>query len=240
MKAVILAGGRGERFGGTGNKCMTYYKGRPILFQSINNAVEYVKPDEIIILVGYKPDEIINYFGDHYKNTPIKYAFQPNPMGIVDALSCCKHYIKKDDFFLMLGDEILFNPKHKDMVQYYKTSDCFAVCGMVLVKNKYQISKTYNIIYNKKRIFRLIEKPSFIFNNLMGTGNCVFHNKTLDYIDNLPVNTRRGRQEQELVDLIQYTIDEGNLVEWFIIGDKYENVNDENCLLNLINWDEKK
>lgn len=237
MKAVILAGGRGERLGATGNKCMLFYRGKPILFQSIHNAVDYAKVDEIILLVGYKPDLIINYFGNHFKNTKITYAFQPEPHGIVDAINCCRGYIQKDDFLLMLGDEIIKNPKHKELINYYHKNKCFCLCGVIESDNPHHISKTYTFIYNNKKIIRLIEKPKHIFNNLMGTGNCVFNNRILDYIDSTPVNTRRGRQERELVDLIQCAVDDGKTVEWFIIGDRYENVNDETCLMNLINWE---
>jgi len=236
MKAVILAGGRGERLDTTGNKCMTYYHGEPILYQSINNAIEHAEVDEIIMLVGYKPDLIINHFGTSYKKTSILYAFQPEPHGIVDAISCCRDYIKKDDFLLMLGDEIIIKPNHKRMINYYKRNKCSIVCGVVEEENHNKISKTYNFINSGSRIHRLIEKPTHIFNNFMGTGNIVFSNHVLDYIEKTPINTRRGRQEKELVDLIQCAIDEGERVDWFVIGEKYENVNDEECLYNLVNW----
>lgn len=238
MKAVILAGGRGERLGATGNKCMTYYKGFPLLYHNLYNAVTKAKVDEIILLVGFKPEMVINYFGNRFRNTKITYAFQPEPLGIVDAINCCCEYIKKDDFLLMLGDEIILNPNHKSMINYYHSKkECFGLCGVVKTDNLHNISKTYNFIDDNRKIIRLIEKPKHIFNNLMGTGNCVFNNSILDYIDITPVNTRRGRQERELVDLIQCAVDDGQIIEWFLIGDKYENVNDENCLLNLVNWE---
>lgn len=237
MKAVILAGGRGERLNNTGNKCMLSFRNKPILERSLFNAVS-VGVDGIILLVGYKADTIINHYGNKYKNTPITYAFQHEPKGIVDAIQCCMEYIRKDDFLLMLGDELILHPKHIEMREYFEKNKCFGLCGVVSVKDESRIQKTYTILTSEDNIYRLIEKPNHIFNDYMGTGNCFFKNKILDYIEITPINKRRGREEKELVDLVQCAIDEGKRIDWFVIGDDYENVNDESCLINILNWDE--
>jgi dTDP-glucose pyrophosphorylase len=59
--------------------------------------------------------------------------------------------------------------------------------------------------------------------NVMGTGNCIFKNEILGYINETPINQQRG--EKELPDLIQCAIDEDNIVKSFVICDHYANVN---------------
>ena len=60
-------------------------------------------------------------------------------------------------------------------------------------------------------------------NNIMGTGNCIFNSEIFSYINQTPINQKRG--EKELPDLIQCAIDEGNIVKSFKICDHYVNIN---------------
>jgi dTDP-glucose pyrophosphorylase len=226
MKALILAGGRGKRLGGVSeekNKCMIEIKKKPLIEYSLDCASQ-TNVSEIVIVVGYKAEEIINTYGNEYNGKQIKYVIQPEQKGLVHAIECAKEAIGKEDFMLMLGDELMVNPKHSAMIKKYRQEDLFALCGVVNVEDKNLIKKTYAIIQGEdNRIFRLIEKPSNPMNNIMGTGNCVFKNKIFSYIPQTPINQKRG--EKELPDLIQCAIDEGKVVKSFVICDRYFNVN---------------
>lgn len=112
------------------------------------------------------------------------------------------------------------------MIENFRNENLFAVCGIVIEKNKAKIRRTYSIMQSDDgRIHRLIEKPKNPLNNLKGTGNCVFKNEIFSYIDQTPVNQQRG--EKELPDLIQCAIDDGKDVRSFIICDRYTNINSE-------------
>lgn len=226
MKALILAAGRGKRLGKMcveHNKCMLIVKGKPLIEYSLDCSSK-VKVDEIVIVLGYKAEEIINKYGNMYKNIKIKYVLQKNSEGLVHAIECATKIIGKDDFMLLLADELLHAPKHKFMLNKFKEEKLFGVCGIVKVKDKSLISKTYSIIQDKEnRIYRLIEKPNKPMSNIMGTGNCIFKNEILSYIKQTPINQKR--KEKELPDLIQCAIDEGHIVKSFVICDHYVNVN---------------
>lgn len=231
MKALILAGGRGKRLEGISdsqNKCMLMLKGKRLIEYSLGNAVN-ADVDEIIIVVGYKAEDIINAYGIHYNGKPVRYVIQWEQRGLVHAIECSMDAIGNDDFMLFLGDEILANPKHRLMLEKFHKEDLFGVCGVVVEKERSRISKTYAIVQDgDHRIYRLIEKPRMPLNNLMGTGNCVFKNELLSYIEHTPINQKRG--EKELPDLIQCAVDEGNIVKSFIICDGYTNINSEEDL----------
>jgi len=240
MKALLLAGGRGRRLEGTSlgiNKCMLNLGGKPVLEYNIDNAIE-IGTDEIIIVVGYRAEDIINRYGIEYKDTKIKYVIQKEQKGLVHAIECAADALNGDDFFLALGDEILIKPKHSQMMQLFRKENLFGICGVLVQENKALISKTYTLVEdNDQRIYRLVEKPRKALNNLMGTGNCIFKNGLLSYIDRTPINHERG--EKELPDLIQCAIDEGNIVKSFITCDNYFNINSdeelktaEKCLNN--------
>ena len=104
------------------------------------------------------------------------------------------------------------------------SSSAFAVCGVLKVANRELIKKTYTIVKDDKdTVYRLVEKPRRPLNEYMGTGDCVFRNAILNYIEFTPIH--HERLEKELPDLIQTAIDDGETVKAFIICDKYTNVN---------------
>ncbi|MFH1462576.1 MAG: sugar phosphate nucleotidyltransferase [bacterium] len=226
MKVLILAGGRGKRLGEMSkekNKCMIEIEGKPLIAHSLDCAVQ-TDVSEIVILVGHMAEEIINTFGNNYQGKRVKYVFQSEQKGLVHAIECAKDSLAGEDFMLMLGDELMVNPKHQEMIKKFEEENLFALCGMLEVPDRNLIKKTYTVIHGEaNQIFRLIEKPNKPMNNLMGTGNCVFRNKILSYIPQTPINQKRG--EKELVDLIQCAIDEGEIVKSFNICEQYFNVN---------------
>lgn len=227
MKALILAGGRGSRLDeltDEKNKCMHEFRGRPLIEYSLLNAVA-ARVTEIIIVVSYRAESIINRYGNQFAGVPVRYVIQWERKGLVHAIECSEAAINGSDFMVFLADEILFEPRHSALIDSFHAQDVFAICGVVQVDDLTQISKTYAIIYNEsdRRIFRLIEKPRTPLNALMGTGNCVFRNGIFQYIPFAPINQKRG--EKELPDLIQCAVDDGQFVQYFDIGGTYVNIN---------------
>ncbi len=227
LKALVLAGGRGNRLNELSaeqNKCMTRVCGKHLIEYNLDCALG-VDVDEIILVVGYKAETIINFLGNNYKGKPVKYVIQGEQRGLVHAIECAQKSINGDDFFLMLGDEMLFNPKHQSMVEEFKKNkDIFGMCGIVTVKDREQIKKTYTLIQGPHHdIYRLIEKPRHPLNEFQGTGHCVFRNQIYDYIKYTPIHHERN--EKELPDLIQCAIDDAMTIKAFTICDKYTNIN---------------
>ena len=78
MKAVVLAAGRGERIHETIeplNKCMLKIDGKHLIQYSLESAI-LSKAGEIIIVVGYQAETIINTFGISFKGVKIRYVIQ--------------------------------------------------------------------------------------------------------------------------------------------------------------------
>jgi dTDP-glucose pyrophosphorylase len=233
MKALILAAGRGKRLGNitdSANKCMLMLGGRPILEYNIERAIEIEEIDEILIVVGYRAEDIINRYGIEYKGKRINYVIQNERKGLVHAIEYAKDFIGRDDFFLLLGDEVLINSRHRELLGQFMRDNLFGICGVTFQRDKSKISRTYAVLTDDSgRIFRLIEKPRRALNNWQGTGHCVFRNEILSYIERTPIHPERG--EKELPDLIQCAVDDGRLVKVFNICDGYINVNSEEDLL---------
>lgn len=227
MKALVLAGGRGNRLNELSaeqNKCMIEVRGKHLIEYNLECALD-VGVDEIVIVVGYKAETIINFLGNSYKGKRIKYVIQTEQRGLVHAIACAQKTIGGDDFFLMLADEVLFRPRHEKMMAAFRANhDIFAICGIVKVADREQIKKTYTLISGPELdIYRLIEKPRHPLNDYQGTGHCVFRNAIFDYIPYTPIHHERN--EKELPDLIQCAVDDAKIVKAFMLCEKYTNVN---------------
>lgn len=253
MKAIILAAGRGNRLSNRTNetnKCMLEFDGKPILEYNLDRASEIPEINEIIVVVGHKADDIISKYKRHftsemYRRKSIKYVYQWEQKGLVHAIECAKEALEGENLFLMLGDEILLDPRHNEMAKEFsdrqykdnELSSLFGFCGVVRrrLEKLEKVSKTYAILFDKHwNINRLIEKPRYFPNAFQGTGHCIFQNEILNYIDECPIHIRRGRGEKELPDLIQCAIDDGKEVRHFVVADDYFNINTAEDLKELI------
>lgn len=231
MKALILAAGRGSRlneFTKDKNKSMLSLFHKPLLEYNLEHAYK-ARVKEIIIVIGYRGEEIKKYIGGNFRGIKVSYVTQEEQKGLVHAIECAKDAIGDSDFFLMLGDEFLVNANIKGMIKKFRKEESYILCGVVKEKEKSSIGKTYSIMGDdKNRIYRLIEKPRFPINDLKGTGHCIMRNDVLRYIPRTPINMNRG--EREMVDLFQLAIDEGKKVGAFKISEGYVNVNTEEDL----------
>lgn len=238
LKGLILAGGRGKRlneYTESENKCMMRFGGKPLIEYSLEN-VYNLGLKEIVIVVGHKAEQIINTYGNAFRNIPIKYVIQRDQLGLVHAMECSKNFVGDSHFLLLLGDEFFIKPDHEKLLKVFREEQAVAVCGIIKVEDRSLIAKTYAILYDRdsRMILRLIEKPKNPSNDFMGTGNIVFKHQIFDYVLQTPINQKRG--EQELPDLIQCAIDDGQKVLFQELASQYVNVNspEEVTILNEI------
>jgi glucose-1-phosphate thymidylyltransferase len=70
MKVVIPAAGAGKRLFPhtfTKPKPMVYIAGKPIIGHILYRMID-VEPEEVVLVVGYKKEQIISYIDQHYSN----------------------------------------------------------------------------------------------------------------------------------------------------------------------------
>jgi NDP-sugar pyrophosphorylase family protein len=106
MQAVILAAGQGLRlrpFTEHSPKALVPVNNQPLLFHTLKSLPQSIS--EIIIVVGYLGDQIVEAIGDSYNGVPISYAWQKDLLGTGDALLCAKDLLK-DKFLVINGDDL--------------------------------------------------------------------------------------------------------------------------------------
>src|SRR3989344_633943 len=113
MKALILGGGRGKRLNELTrdrNKSMVELFSRPIIEHNLDECIE-IGVSEIILVLYYRPEEIMRYIGKDYKGVRVRYMIEKRGKGLVTAIENAKELIGDSDFILMLADEIVVDDK---------------------------------------------------------------------------------------------------------------------------------
>ena len=86
---IILAGGLGTRLASVVNdvpKPMAPVAGKPFL-DHILCALPLEHINSIILSVGHKSNKVIEYYEEFYKNIPIIYSIEEEPLGTGEGLA---------------------------------------------------------------------------------------------------------------------------------------------------------
>src|SRR4030042_1021823 len=120
MQAIILAAGEGPRlrpFTMSKPKVMLPIGNKPILAYVVKALVENGLMD-IIMVVGYKKERIMSFFGDGSKfGAKITYVVQEKQLGTAHALLYVKNMVK-EDFVLVAGDNIVDKETISRIIQH--------------------------------------------------------------------------------------------------------------------------
>jgi len=95
MKAVVLAAGQGTRLRPLTDdkpKALVEVADRPILSHCFDQLIG-IGADELLVVVGYKKEKLIEHYGDSYDDVPITYAHQREPQGLAHALLTVEEHI---------------------------------------------------------------------------------------------------------------------------------------------------
>uniref|UniRef100_A0A7J3PK86 Nucleotidyltransferase family protein n=1 Tax=Staphylothermus marinus TaxID=2280 RepID=A0A7J3PK86_STAMA len=156
MLAAILAGGFGKRLKPYTDeipKSLIEICGKPILEWQINWLKKHGF-NEIVLLIGYKKEKIIDYFGSGCKyGVKITYVIEDEPLGTGGAVKNAEHILSKVDFFLLINGDILTDLNPLKLVE--KLSEKYlGVIAAVPLPSPYGVLDLEN-----SRIKGFIEKP---------------------------------------------------------------------------------
>ena len=107
MQAVIPAAGEGTRLRPLTEerpKGLIEVAGKPILTRCFEQLAD-LGVEEFLIVVGYRKEDIVEYYGDEFRGVPIGYVHQREQLGLAHAASCGEPGIE-DDFVLLNGDNV--------------------------------------------------------------------------------------------------------------------------------------
>ncbi|HPB17169.1 MAG TPA: NTP transferase domain-containing protein, partial [Clostridia bacterium] len=217
MKAVVLAAGKGKRIGSEKEgtpKAMRIVNGRPMIDYVVK---ELAFVDEIILVVGYKKEQVYDHLGNKYS-----YAVQEEQLGTGHAVKCASEFFSTYDgpVLVTFGDMPLLTAKtYKKVFKAYNDSikkNDPAACVMLSVLLK-DVSLPYGRVLrdSKKAYVRIIEEPDCNDEqkkiNEVFFGVMLFNGIKLNWILNRMTN-RNAQNEYYLTDLPTLLKEEGEKV----------------------------
>jgi dTDP-glucose pyrophosphorylase len=214
MKAVILVAGKGTRLlplTEKTHKGLLLIGDKPLLEHSIKVLAENTIK-EIFLVVNYRKEDIMNYFGDGSKfGVKISYLYQENPKGgTADAVRYVKTKIKES--FILLNGDIFFQPSIiKKLIENYVDCDGLIICKKVKNPEEYGVFKIEN-----NRISKIFEKSKNPPSDIANLGIYILPKEIFDAIEKTPLSERG---EYELTDSIQILIDEGSNFKPLIVDE---------------------
>jgi len=174
MKAVILAAGEGIRMRPLTEsrpKPMIEVLGKPLLHHILDSMPEEI--NEIILVVGYKGDQIKNYFGCRFGRFKINYVHQAEKLGTAHGLWLCKDLLGEERFLMLYADDL----QSKEDIK-----KCLAHPLSIMVKEVEDPRRFGVIIADEKgRVLDLVEKPEFPISKLASTGVKVLDGRIFNY-----------------------------------------------------------
>jgi len=219
MKAVVLAAGEGTRLcplTEDKSRGMVEVNRKPILTHCFEQLAE-LSAGELVVVVGYLKENIIEHYGDEFEDIPITYAHQRKQEGLVHAPLTVEEHID-DDFILMLGSNI-FQANLEDVVR--RQQEERADAAFLVEKVKWEEASRYGVCDTNKydEVTDVVEKPNDSPSDLVMTGFYTF-TPAVFHVRHLTQPSTRGEYEiSESIDLLIQsgrTIDAIGLEGWRI------------------------
>lgn len=202
MKAVILGAGEGLRCRPltlTRSKVMLPVANKPIL-EHIIDALTKCGINDIIMVVGYKKERIMDYFRDGVDfGVNITYVEQKGQLGTAHAIKQVSTYVD-DEFIVLNGDNIIEAGTISDILAG-RSGDATI---LTVVREH---TEGYGVVVPEKyRVMKIIEKTKEDLSHNVNTGIYIFNPDIFDYIEATSISETG---EYAITDTIQQMIDDG-------------------------------
>ncbi len=231
IQAVIMAAGKSTR------TCpLTLTIPKPLLKVMNKEILKYNLDalqglvNEVIVIVGYKKEMIINEIGHKYGTLKINYVDQKRQLGTGHALKYVEQLIK--DKFVVIGGDDIFSKrdikaclKHKYAVLGCKVEDPGRF-GVFVVKGK--------------EVKQIVEKSKKFVSDIANTGLYVFDKSVFGF-----KLKKSQRGEYEIVDYINMLVKKEKIIcekvkgHWLSIGYPWDLIEANNILVSKIKNDIK-
>lgn len=175
MKAILLAAGEGKRMRPLTletPKPMIEVLGKPLLHHIIDSLPDAIT--ELIIVIGYKGEQIERYFGSEFGGKKINYIWQRKPLGTAHALFLCQPYIQEHERFLfVLADDLHSKEALTRLIEY----------PFGVLVTKHEDPRRFGVIVPGRgnKVLAIEEKPEHPRSNLVVSGVYVFDDRIFRY-----------------------------------------------------------
>ena len=183
MQAVIMAGGYGTRLRPLTNvipKPMVPIIDQPLIEYIVQHLKKY-DFDDIIITLGYRPQDIISYLGNGSRyGVKIRYNVENTPLGTAGSVKAVSDMLNKT--FLVIGGDSFTNINLYDVAKFHGSHPK----GITMVVKELEDVKGFGVVKFDEEgdISSFVEKPEKSNGKFVNTGMYMIERKLLQNIPN--------------------------------------------------------
>jgi len=193
--------------------------GKPLI-RHVVDSLRKAAVDPIVVVVGYKGDEVINSLGES-----VIYVWQYEQLGTGHAVMQAEPCFKDFDGYIIVacGDVPLVRPEtFKRLAQEISDPGCGAVVATMILDNPTGYGR---IVYENGVFSRIVEEkdaaPDEKSIKEVNSGTYIFDSKLL--FDGLKgIDTNNAQREYYLPDVLKFIIKKGFSVKTFLLEDPIE------------------
>lgn len=190
-QAIILCAGKSTRtypLTLTRPKALLPIANKPLLEYNLDSLDGHVQ--EVVLIVGYRKEDIMEHFGRKYKNLKIRYVEQRELLGTGHALLQAKEFIT-EKVIVINGDDIYSPEDIKKMLQV----ECGILCKKVDDPSRFGV-----VLTKGNKAEKIVEKPKEFIGNLANIGVYTFPKNIAAILEKIK---KSPRQEYEITDAIE-------------------------------------
>lgn len=203
MKAVVPAAGKGTRLGtitDTKPKGLVEVAGKPLL-SHVFETLEQLPPEEIVVIVGYRGDQIVDYYGSSFEGMSLQYVRQDEQLGLAHALLQAEPHVA-NDFISLHGDNVLRDDLDR-LVTTHETRDAAVTCFTEdVTPDEARNQGVFEL--EDDRIVGLVEKPDNPPSTHVPRGCYVFSPLIFDACRLVTPGTTDEYEVSDAIDLLLY------------------------------------
>lgn len=214
MKAILPVAGVGTRLRPlthTTPKALVHVAGKPILGHILDSLVP-IGVDEVILVVGYLGDQIVNYVRSAY-GLKVRFVEQPDRRGLGHAVYLAREEVREDEPILIVLGDTIFSANLPEVL---------AAGRSAIGVHEVQDPSRFGIVeLNDSRIRRLVEKPAVPPSNLAIVGVYYLQSsgRLFAALEEVIERDIKVKGEYQLTDALQILIEQGEDIGVFRVDD---------------------
>ncbi|MDG1046133.1 MAG: nucleotidyltransferase family protein [Bacteroidia bacterium] len=166
---IILAGGLGTRLASVVNdvpKPMAPVAGKPFL-DHILDALPLEHINSIILSVGHKSNKVIEYYGEIYKNIPVIYSIEQEPLGTGGGISLAMNHVTQNSALILNGDTFF----DVNFEEFWRTHQDFMTPITLALKQMKFPDRYGTVLIEKNTLVKFQEKQKNMPTGLINGGS---------------------------------------------------------------------
>lgn len=201
-------------------KALVEVAGEPLLTHGFET-LRSLGTDRIVVVIGYRGDDVVARYGDSYRDVSLDYVRQDEQLGTAHALRQALP-IADAPFVVLNGDNVC-RANLDDVVARHRRTD--AAATLLVERVSRERARETGVIETDAdgRVTGLVEKPDEPPSTLVSRGFFAFGPEIAPACRNL---TPSDRGEYELTDAVDRLVDAGHRVETVDLDGWCANVNE--------------